>query len=132
MHERWKLAVTHGMQALKYAPETYDEDGNGDGGGGGVGPEELEVDIYNSRSLPYVIGTEAWLESEDAGLGMGLADGSDEEDEDDGEEVGAQLAVLFVLLMQLHLQVAVTRVRHYSSFTAFRFAFILFPVMSNT
>ena len=57
--------------------------------------DDLEVDIYNSRSLPYVIGTEAWLESEDAGLGMGLEDDEGSEGgEDDDEEVRVYAAMI--------------------------------------
>ena len=55
---RWQAAVTCGMGALKFKFNA--DDGPADTG---------EDDIYNSRSLPFVIGTAAWLESDDAGLG---------------------------------------------------------------
>lgn len=51
-----KTAFTSGLVALKYY---FDDDNNDD---------KVE-DIYNIRPLPYIIGTQAFIESPDAGLG---------------------------------------------------------------
>ena len=67
-----KSAYTCGLQALKlfYSEE---DDGNQD---------EKSEDIYNSRPLPFVIGTLSYQASHDVGVG-----GFDAEDDDEGDGV---------------------------------------------
>lgn len=66
-------ALKLGMEALKLF---FDNDDDGKG-------EKLE-DIYNIRPLPYIIGTQAFMDSRDVGLG-------DIAEEEDGDDVPANI-----------------------------------------
>lgn len=68
-----KESMALGMEALKYF--FGEENAN---------QEDMFDDIYNSRPLPFVIGTKLFIESADAGLG----DGSYEEEEEPASSAG--------------------------------------------
>lgn len=73
---RWEEALTLGVVALRQKV-FYDEDED---------EEEEAEDVYNSRPLPLIIGTRAYVASDSAGIGAEEAEKDDMEEEYGEEE----------------------------------------------